>query len=84
MTELTVNHSAVTAAGGGIRTAAQLMPGPGWGPSCASGSPAVDAALASLSVTVGEQLLGAAAEMFRLGQGAVSAVDVYRTTDAAL
>jgi hypothetical protein len=84
MTPLIVDLSAITAAGTGIRDAGQLMPDPGWGPECSTGSVGVDGAMQSLSTTVGQQLLGSAAEMIRIGQSAIDSAEVYRTTDANL
>ncbi len=39
---------------------------------------------ALMTTTVCQQLLGSAAEMFRIGQGAIDAAQVYEITDAGL
>jgi hypothetical protein len=84
VSDLLIDAPAICEAGAGIRDVSRMMPDPGWGPSCASGSADVDAALRALTPGVVNQLLGAAGEMFRIGQGTADAVQVFLDTDAAI
>ncbi|HEY0218028.1 MAG TPA: hypothetical protein VGC57_16680 [Cellulomonas sp.] len=84
MTVLRAEPETLDDAGERIVAAARSMPDPRWGPACDCGETAVDAELDRLTSTVVEELLGAAAEMFRLGQSMRDAAQHLAETDARL
>lgn len=84
MTELVVDHAAMRTAGNGIRAAAQALPEVRWDASSDPGSHQVAAAIEHAAALVTRQVLGAAAEMFRIGQRATEASDTYAAVDRAL
>jgi hypothetical protein len=55
-----------------------------WYADCDLGCEPLNAAVASVRSTVGSGLVGAAAEVYSLGQVALDAVAVYQQTDARL
>ena len=83
MADLVFTDAHVQAVGTRFVSAGRSMPSD-WYVACDLGSEALNATLASVRTSVGTGLLGAAAEVYSLGQVALDAVDVYRRTDARL
>lgn len=84
MSDLVVDAAVVSATGSVIRDLARMMSEPEWTGVPASGSAEVDAALTALDPVVSRQVLGAATEVYRIGQGAVDAVQHLCDADAGL
>lgn len=84
MAELVVDHASLRTAGSGIRSTAQSMPAFRWSADCDPGSSQVAAAAEHAAALVTSQVLGAAAEMFRIGQRVLDASTDYAAADRAL
>ncbi|WP_431836247.1 hypothetical protein [Cellulomonas sp. Y8] len=83
MPSLKFNDAEVNAVGTRFTSAGRSMP-EAWHASCDLGSEALNALLGSVRSSVTDGLMGAAAEVFSLGQVALDARETYRKTDASL
>jgi hypothetical protein len=84
VSDLVVDAGVVSATGSVIRSLARMMDPPSWAGAFGSGSGSVDEAVHALNPVVGRQVLGAASEVCRIGQGAVDCVAHLLDADAAL
>jgi len=82
--ELVVDHASLRTAGSGIQTCAQSLPGSGWVATSDPGSHQVAVTIEHAAALVSRQVLGAAAEMFRVGQRVLDASAEYAAVDRAL
>lgn len=84
MAELVVDHASLRTVGSGIQACAQSLPGSGWPATSDPGSHQVAVTIEHAAALVSRQVLGAAAEMFRVGQRVLDASAQYAAADRAL
>ncbi len=82
--DLSVDLPGIDADGQAIRSMANAMPAPDVGPVCDCGSTSVNVAVERVVGQINDSLLGAAAEMFRLGGVLCDASRALAETDRAL